>query len=70
MSVNQRSIFGTERLQVFFQAGDLTITARPGSIVDMRQGPSGPVHKPEDGGKKQDAKKKQRKSVRGRPHGR
>ena len=52
--------------QVFYQAGHLTIPARPDSGVDMRQGPSGPGPKPDDGGKKEDAKKK---PGRGRSHG-
>ena len=49
--------------QLFFQAGDLTITALPDSVVDMRQDPSGPGHKPEDGGKKEDANKKKTKKI-------
>ena len=35
--------------EVFYQAGDLMIPARPDSRVDMRQGPSGPEPKPNDG---------------------
>ena len=43
--------------QVFFQAVDLVIPTRPDSGVDMRQGPSGPGPKPDNGGKKEDANK-------------
>ena len=44
--------------EVFYQAGDLMIPARPDSGVDMRHGPSGPVRKPGDDGNDQDASKK------------
>ena len=44
--------------QMFYQAGDLMILARPDSLVDMHQGPSGPGPKPDNGGKKEDANKK------------
>ena len=43
--------------QVLYQTGELTIPARPDSGVEMRQGPSGPGPKPDDGGKKEDANK-------------
>ena len=43
--------------QVFYRAGDLTIPARPDSGIYMRQEPSGPGPKPDDGGKKEDANK-------------
>ena len=43
--------------QVFYQAGDLMIPARPDSGVDMRQGPSGPGPRPDHGGKQGDANK-------------
>ena len=33
--------------ELFYHAGDLTVPARPGSGVDMRQGPSGPKSKPD-----------------------
>ena len=43
--------------QVIYQAGHLTIPARPDAGVDTHQGPSGPGAKPDDGGKEGDAKK-------------
>ena len=43
--------------QVFYQAGELVIPAGPDSGVDMRQDPSGPGPKKNDGGKEGDAKK-------------
>ena len=33
--------------ELFYHAGDLTVTARPDSGIDMRQGPSGPKPKPD-----------------------
>ena len=33
--------------ELFYHAGDLTVPARPGSCIDMRQGPSGPGPKPD-----------------------
>ena len=38
--------------EVFYQAGDLMIPARPDSGVDMRHGPSGPGAKSDDEGRK------------------
>ena len=32
---------------LFYNAGDLTVPARPDSVMDMRQGPSGPKPKPD-----------------------
>ena len=49
--------------QVFYQAGDLPIPARPDSEVYMRQGPSGLGPKSDDAGKKRRCE--QRKSRRG-----
>ena len=43
--------------QVFYQAGDLMLPARPDSGVDMRQCPSGQGPKPNDGRKEGDANK-------------
>ena len=40
--------------QVFYHAGDPVIPARPDTGVDMRQGPSGPGPRPDNG---KDAKK-------------
>ena len=34
--------------ELFYNAGDLTVPARPDSGMDMRQGPSGPKSKPDD----------------------
>ena len=36
--------------QMFYNAGDLVIPARPDAGVDMRQGPSGPGPRPDNGG--------------------
>ena len=36
--------------ELFYHAGDLTVTARPDSGMDMRQGPSGPQPKPDPNG--------------------
>ena len=50
--------YGEERVEilidddVLYQAGDLTIPARPDSGIDMHQGPSGSGPKPDDGRKK------------------
>ena len=33
--------------KLFYHAGDLTVPARPDSVMDMRQGPSGPEPKPD-----------------------
>ena len=33
--------------ELFYHAGDLTVPARPDSGMDMRQGPSGPVPRPD-----------------------
>ena len=33
--------------ELFYHAGDLTVPARPGSGIDMRQGPSGPNSRPD-----------------------
>ena len=43
--------------QVFYRAGHLTIPDRLDTGVDMRQRPSGPLPKPDNGGKKEDADK-------------
>ena len=43
--------------QVFYQADNLMIPARPDSGVDMRPGTSGPGPKTDNGGKKEDANK-------------
>ena len=43
--------------EVFYQAVDYMIPARPDSGVDMLQGTSGPGPKPEDERRKEDANK-------------
>ena len=50
------------KYQVFYQAGDLMITARPDSGVDMRQGPPGPGPRLDHGGNEGDANKENQRN--------
>ena len=71
--VDEVELYGEEPVeavikdQVFYHAGDLMIPARPDSGVDMRQGPSGPRPKPNDGGKEGDANKENENQGKGDP---
>ena len=53
ITIDDLAPFGEESVEflvndeLFYHAGDLTVPARPDSVIDMRQGPSGPGPKPD-----------------------